>query len=178
MSLANKLAEIKNIQSFVEDDKDDTIDEVNIYFRKKLFQNGIKDYINQNGTMYLGYEMLMTISKAQVQTVERILEEMQNGTNVSFNLPIKTERIDQDAEAKMKKIGERLRKINKPYCLKKMSKLDAEGTGDKDQEKVDNALIHLTDLECIFIGVRLKEIEADPSIDKMVMLPDKKIDLE
>lgn len=38
--------------------------------------------------------------------------------------------------------------------------------------------MHLTDIESIYLGIRMKEIAADPTVSKMVMLPDKRIDLE
>ena len=61
-----------------DDNPNETIDDVNKFFLKQIFQMGLTDYINEDGSMYLSYELLMTISKAQMATVERLLETIHN----------------------------------------------------------------------------------------------------
>ena len=60
-----------------ENDENDNITDINEYFLKQLFKNGVPDYINPDGSMTLSYELLMTISKAQMALVERLLQTLQ-----------------------------------------------------------------------------------------------------
>lgn len=47
-----------------DDDNEKRIHDVNKFFLKHMYKNGLSDYINEDGSMYLSYELLMTISKA------------------------------------------------------------------------------------------------------------------
>ena len=77
--------------------------------------------------------------------------------------------------------GQRIKEINKPYCLRR--KEQPNQGEDEDKQILEDAAsgddtVHLTDIESIYLGIRMREIADDPTVSKMVMLPDKKIDLE
>lgn len=46
------------------DFEDESIDDLSVYFSKKLFQCGVHEYVEEDGTMQLSQELLLTISKA------------------------------------------------------------------------------------------------------------------
>lgn len=163
-------------------DDNDNLDDLNAFFRRQVYKNGINDYIQEEGTMYLSYELLQTISKAQMQTVERLVMEINNDERIQTMLPKPTEMAEEKEEVVTNEFGTRIKEINKPYCLRKKENQQNPGEGE-DKQIMDDMIagddtIHLTDIESIYLGIRMKEIAADPSVSKTVLLPDKKIDLE
>ena len=99
----------------IEEDKDgDVMDDLNMFFRKQIFKNDVQDYINENGMMYLSPELLMTIAKSQIVTVEQILEHMRND-DFDNERPVD----DDDKSQINNPFGMRIPQINKPYVLKK-----------------------------------------------------------
>lgn len=76
--------------------------------------------------------------------------------------------------------GMRIAKINKPYCLKKITDQGEKNKEDKQEgnEGQGTSIIHLSDLESIYIGIRFKELESNENASKQIELPFMEVNLE
>lgn len=109
-------------------------------------------------------------------TVDRLLQALHKDEKViQQNAMPQTHKQPKDEISKNQiEFGNRMKQINKPYCLYRVNQNDQDDQIDKAQ-----AAIPLNDLENIYIGIKLEQLQSDPeSADKIIELPDKTINIE
>ena len=172
--------------------------DLNKFFRKQIFKAGVGDYITQEGSMYLSYEMLMTILQAQIATLDSLLptiggEDGPGGNSERDKYSILGDP-GNDPKAQMNNLfGSKVSQINRPYCLKKKAggivpvegaqegEGEEAGKGEEGNEGVlgqGHIVYHLSDLECIYIHICITELDKNENAPSQIEFPNVKVDLK